>query len=92
MQARHSVCCRIAGRVQGVFFRAATAERAAALGIDGSVRNLKDGGVEVVAAGRTDAVDQLLVWLWQGPPQAVVTAVSVEPGPESVEAGFRVLR
>jgi acylphosphatase len=92
MTAPCSFRCRITGRVQGVFFRVATAEQANALGLDGSVRNLRDGSVEVVAAGQTDSIDQLLVWLWRGPPQAAVTAVSVEPGPDSVERGFRVLR
>ena len=41
----------VSGRVQGVFFRAATAERARILGIVGYARNRDDGTVEIVAEG-----------------------------------------
>ena len=66
------------GRVQGVWYRASTAERAAALGVRGHARNLPDGTVEVVAAGEQEAVDALLAWLRQGPPLARVTRVEIE--------------
>lgn len=66
------------GRVQGVWYRASTAERAAALGVRGHARNLPDGTVEVVAAGERQAVEALLAWLGQGPPLARVTRVEIE--------------
>lgn len=66
------------GRVQGVWYRASTAERAAALRVRGHARNLPDGTVEVVAAGEQQAVDALLTWLRQGPPLARVTRVEIE--------------
>jgi acylphosphatase len=69
---------RVEGRVQGVYFRASTAERATALGLRGYARNLPDGAVEVLCAGPLDAVESLLDWLWQGPPMARVDAVRVE--------------
>lgn len=56
----------VAGRVQGVGFRAATRERAQALGLVGSARNLADGRVEVVAEGPRTACEALLAWL-RGP-------------------------
>jgi acylphosphatase len=84
--------CIVAGRVQGVFYRAATAERAAGLGVDGWVRNLPDGSVEVVASGPDEALESLAEWLWQGPSDASVTAVAVEEFGADVEPGFRVLR
>ena len=68
----------VAGRVQGVWFRAATRERALALQLQGFARNLADGGVEVVAVGPSAALDQLEQWLWQGPPLAKVAAVQRE--------------
>ena len=43
--------CLVAGRVQGVFFRASTRARAEALGVAGHARNLPDGRVEVLACG-----------------------------------------
>jgi acylphosphatase len=68
----------VSGRVQGVWYRAATAERAAALGVAGHAANLPDGRVEVLAVGEPDAVARLLEWLHRGPPLAQVTAVDVE--------------
>ena len=68
---------RVEGRVQGVYYRASTADRARVLGLRGHARNLADGSVEVLVGGPRDAVQQLLDWLWTGPPLARVTAVVV---------------
>jgi acylphosphatase len=68
----------VGGRVQGVWFRAATRERALALHLHGFARNLADGGVEVVAVGPEPALDALEQWLWQGPPLAKVASVRRE--------------
>jgi len=68
----------VSGRVQGVWFRASTRERALALDLRGYARNLADGGVEVVATGAPEAIAQLEQWLWQGPPLAKVSQVRRE--------------
>jgi acylphosphatase len=68
----------VRGRVQGVWFRASTAERAAALGLVGRAENRPDGSVLVHAAGSPAALDRLVEWLHQGPPMARVAAVEVE--------------
>ena len=68
----------VRGRVQGVFFRAATAQEARALGLDGWVRNLPDGAVEIRAEGTRRNLEMLLAWAHQGPPAAHVTDVEVE--------------
>jgi acylphosphatase len=60
------------GRVQGVGFRWHTAQKARALGLVGSVRNLPDGTVCVVAEGSSRAAEALLVWLSRGPDRAQV--------------------
>lgn len=70
--------CHVSGRVQGVFFRASTRQRAEALGVTGYARNLRDGRVEVLACGGEAAVEALVEWLAEGPPAAHVTAVDVE--------------
>ena len=75
--------CLVAGRVQGVFFRASTRQRAEQLGVTGYARNLADGRVEVVACGKASAVLTLCEWLWQGSPASRVTSVQVE----ALEAG-----
>jgi acylphosphatase len=71
----------ISGRVQGVFFRASTAEKADELGLTGWVKNTPDGSVEAVFEGEEGAVDEMLAWCHQGPPHAKVINVSatVEP-------------
>jgi acylphosphatase len=77
MTARVARRCFVAGRVQGVFYRASTRIRAHALGVTGHARNLPDGRVEVLACGTPEAVQALCEWLWQGPPAAHVVAVEV---------------
>ena len=87
---QRAIRCVVAGRVQGVYYRAATAERAAALGLSGWVRNLPDGRVEAVARGSLDALTELAAWLWQGPPAARVASVQVEEWTEAVPERFDV--
>lgn len=68
----------VSGRVQGVFFRSSTRDRAMQLGLKGFARNLEDGRVEVHACGKRDVLAVLEEWLWQGPPMAQVNDVVVE--------------
>lgn len=83
-------CARflVSGRVQGVFFRAATRECALRLGIAGHATNLADGRVEVLAAGGDDALAELERWLHHGPPAARVAAVTRETLPAQALRGF----
>jgi acylphosphatase len=78
--------------VQRVGYRAATVERATALRLDGFVRNLVDGRVEVVVAGEPVAVETLVAWLWSGPPAAAVSSVVLEDWPDAPRPGFRLAR
>lgn len=82
----------VTGRVQGVGFRWATAERARSLGIQGAVWNRPDGAVEVHARGREDAVRALAAWLEEGPPAARVRRVEVVPAGPAAEEGEFVIR
>jgi acylphosphatase len=85
------VRCLVAGRVQGVFFRASTREQAVQLGMSGHVRNRPDGRVEVVACGEQAAVEKLQAWLWQGPTHAQVSAVECEVCEAPATDGFRII-
>jgi bifunctional non-homologous end joining protein LigD len=67
----------VRGKVQEVFFRRSTVERADALGVLGWVRNEEDGSVAVHAEGPEVAVDELLEFLREGPPGAAVEEVEV---------------
>jgi acylphosphatase len=68
----------IHGRVQGVFFRAETRDRARSLGLDGWVRNTGDGSVEAVFEGDDDRVGSLVGWCRRGPRGAIVDDFEVE--------------
>jgi acylphosphatase len=83
--------CFVSGRVQGVFYRGAAAQRAHELGVRGYARNLADGRVEVLACGEDEAVQSFVNWLWTGSSAAKVTAVEVADAAELRErppAGF----
>lgn len=82
--------CYVAGRVQGVGFRYATADKALALGVAGYVRNLPDRRVEVLACGDERAVIALRNWLWQGPQLARVSDVHCEILPHQDYRDFRI--
>ena len=80
--ARHVT---VTGRVQGVFFRAWTAEQARLLGVNGWVRNSPDGSVEAHLQGDRWAVLRLVELLHRGPPSANVDEViddEAELGPD----------
>ncbi len=68
----------IEGRVQGVFFRAATRDEARAWGLAGWVRNLPDGRVEALFEGERAVLEKMLAWCRQGPPYAYVDHLEVE--------------
>ncbi|HET8701647.1 MAG TPA: acylphosphatase [Nitrococcus sp.] len=80
--------CYVSGRVQGVFYRASTRERAVRLGLRGYARNLPDGRVEVVACGESVALDSLIAWLREGPPQARVAKLEIESITDPNTQGF----
>jgi len=81
----------VRGLVQGVGFRHFVWKRAHELGLDGDVRNLAEGSVEVIAAGAPEALESLIARLREGPRAARVSDVSIEweDGPD-LPRGFRI--
>lgn len=75
MKTLHAV---VSGRVQRVFFRAWTRDKASDLRLSGWVRNLPDGRVEALARGQEPALEEFLAKLHQGPPLARVDQVESE--------------
>ena len=81
----------VAGRVQGVYFRASAATEARNLGLCGWVRNLPDGRVEAMAEGPRGALTRFVLWCHHGPPSARVDRVeTVWTAAEEVSGGFEV--
>ena len=83
----------VAGRVQGVYFRATTRDVAMVYGVKGYVRNLMDGRVEAVLQGEPRAVESVIEFMRKGPPGARVDAADVmwRPATETFD-GFSVRR
>jgi acylphosphatase len=68
----------ITGRVQGVNFRYYTRQQAFELGVNGWVRNVRDGRVEAVFQGEEEQVAKLLKWCEHGPTSARVDNLEVD--------------
>ncbi|MFX1319796.1 MAG: acylphosphatase [Promethearchaeota archaeon] len=67
----------VQGRVQGVFFRAYTRDKAHQLGVTGWVRNNPDGTVECYAQGEDPAIEEFIRFLHRGSPSAYVDNVAI---------------
>ena len=78
----------IAGRVQGVGFRAWMAEQARVLGVAGWVRNRVDGTVEALIAGDVAAVEELARLCRRGPRMAEVSSIDEELADPPDHPGF----
>ncbi|MFH1841467.1 MAG: acylphosphatase [Candidatus Nealsonbacteria bacterium] len=67
----------VSGRVQGVFFRENTKQKAKQLEITGWACNLSDGRVEAVFEGEKEKVEKIVNWARNGPIWAKVDNFSV---------------
>jgi len=84
---------QVSGRVQGVFFRASTRDKATSLGLTGWVRNLANGDVELLVEGEPAAVARMLAWCHRGPALARVDACHIAyHSPTGEFSQFSVLR
>jgi acylphosphatase len=72
---------RIAGKVQGVYFRQNTRNVANRHRVTGWVKNLKDGRVEAVLEGNEMDVSEVIEWFYAGPPKAIVDDVQIKYEP-----------
>jgi len=68
----------ISGRVQGVWFRASTRDKAQQLGLKGWVKNTPEGNVEAIFEGEEKTVNEMLEWCNHGPPLAEVKNLDVK--------------
>ncbi len=73
----------VSGRVQGVYFRLFTQNKAKHFAIKGSVKNLPDGRVEIIAEAGNMAIEKFIRWCHKGPITARVDHVEItelQPG------------
>lgn len=82
----------IKGDVQGVFFRASAQKVASGLQITGTVKNTKEGHVEVIANGLQKQLDQFIEWCREGPTKANVEEINVTPIGEISFDEFTIVR
>jgi acylphosphatase len=80
----------VRGRVQGVAFRAWTADEARRAGVAGWVRNRPDGSVEAAFEGARSGVERLLAFVRRGPRAARVEGVEAFEEPVAGDRWFEI--
>lgn len=87
-----TISVTVKGKVQGVYYRQTTQEKATALGITGTVRNLPDRNVKIIATGTKEKLDVLVAWCRQGPSRAEVSSVELTDEPLTAFDDFRIVK
>ncbi|NLL14447.1 MAG: acylphosphatase [Fibrobacter sp.] len=77
MESRKRILIIVKGLVQGVYFRYFTREAAMKIGVNGWVRNLSNGDVEIEAQGTEDKLDLFLEQVRKGPQLSRVESTDV---------------
>ena len=68
---------KITGKVQGVFYRDNTREKAVELGLKGFAENISDGSVLVCVQGEKSKIEDFIIRCHEGSPSAQVDRVEV---------------
>ena len=81
----------VSGRVQGVYFRMFTQNKAKQFGIKGCARNLADGRVEIIAEADNNSIKKFIQWCHKGPVTARVDHVEMtELGSDVILTSFEI--
>lgn len=83
---KKNVHITINGKVQGIWFRANTKQKAEQLGITGWVKNIPNGSVEAIFEGEENCIKEMIDWCQHGPPQAKVENIEIKE--QSITNGF----
>jgi len=83
---------KIEGTVQGVFFRKFMKEQADKLGLNGHVRNLDTGEIEVIAEGNDGSVNEMMKICKKGAPHSVVRDIKLQKLNHIGFDEFKILR
>ena len=81
----------VSGKVHGVFFRDSTRRKANELGLNGYVRNLSNGTVEVVAQGDEEKLNQLIEFIKNNPGHSKVKDIEINHKDLKKFNGFEIL-
>ncbi len=87
-----TISITVSGKVQGVFYRQSTKEKATVLGITGTIENLGNGSVNIIATGTKEQLNNLTNWCKNGPRRAVVEKVDVKELPLQSFSQFSIER
>jgi acylphosphatase len=82
----------VSGKVQGVFYRAATKGKADELGVKGFVRNESYGNVYIEAEAAQEVLNEFVKWCATGPPRAQVQHVEVVTGERKDFINFSIVK
>jgi len=88
---KKSVRLYITGSVQGVFFRLFVKQNAEKLGVNGFVRNLEDGRIEIFLEGDADNVNKMVDLCKKGPRHSQIRNVEIKPETFQGFRNFKVL-
>lgn len=81
----------VSGKVQGVWFRKYTSDKASELGLSGTVQNLPSGQVLIHAVGSLAQLEALEKWCWQGSPESTVKDVASEEIEVKDYSSFKII-
>ena len=73
-----TISISISGKVQGVWFRKYSQQKAQELKLNGSVQNLPDDSVLIFVTGTNEHLESFTKWCWQGSPKSKVVHVAVQ--------------
>lgn len=90
MKKRYQI--QVSGKVQGVYFRASTKEKAIALGLSGFVRNEPNGSVYIEAEGEAEPLKNFINWCHHGPSAARVERVNIQEVDVKSDHTFEIRR
>ena len=83
---------KVFGKVQGVWFRGSTQERARAFQLTGWVRNEPDGTVLIQVFGEKQNLKKFQEWCANGPLHARVDRITVTPIENQEFSAFEIRR
>jgi acylphosphatase len=82
----------ISGKVQGVYYRASAKETAESLQVTGTVKNNRQGQVEIFATGSEESLKNFIAWCYEGPPGAAVEDIKIDRLKDQEFIGFSIVR